>query len=160
MAVDRDQALLVQISPLTVEVERGRLRFFAQSIGETDPIYTDLETALAAGHRDLPVPPTFFFSLSLERRPEPFAYLVELGVDMNHILHGEQAFEYHQMAYAGDTLTLTEAVTDASVKRGGAMSLITRTTEVHRGDEHIATCRTIIVALHPENEPIQEAVSA
>lgn len=160
MAVDRDRALAVPFEPLDVEVERGRLRFFAHSIGETDPVYSDLEAARNAGHRDLPVPPTFFFSLSLERRPGPFGYLVELGVDMNHILHGEQQFEYHAMAYAGDTLTLVEAVTDVAVKRGGAMTLITRTTEVHRGDAHLATCRTVIVALHPDHQPEKEVVPA
>ena len=38
--------------------------FFAAAIGETDPVYTDLDAARAAGHRDLPVPPTFLFASS------------------------------------------------------------------------------------------------
>jgi hypothetical protein len=34
----------------------------------------DVAAARAAGHRDLPVPPTFFFSLTLEG-DSPFGYL-------------------------------------------------------------------------------------
>ena len=147
MAVDRDHALAVELAPVTVEVERGRLRFFAHSIGETDPVYSDVATAREAGYRDLPVPPTFFFSLSLER-PEPMGYLAELGVDLLHILHGEQVFEYHAMAYAGDTLTLHERISDVVSKRAGAMDLITKQTEVRRGSELIATCSIVTVALH------------
>ena len=40
----------------TAEVEKGRLKFFAKAIGETDPIYTDEAAALAAGYRALPAP--------------------------------------------------------------------------------------------------------
>jgi hypothetical protein len=147
MAVDRDRALATEFPPLTVDVERGRLRFFAQSIGETDPVYLDVGAARAAGHPDLPVPPTFFFSLSLER-PRGLEYLAEAGADLRHILHGEQSFGYYAMAYAGDSLVLHERITDVVAKRGGAMDLITKQTEVYRGSELVASCQMVIVALH------------
>ena len=41
----------------TVEVEKGRLRFFAKVIGETNPIYTDEAEARDAGYASLPTPP-------------------------------------------------------------------------------------------------------
>ncbi|MDO8773368.1 MAG: MaoC family dehydratase N-terminal domain-containing protein [Burkholderiaceae bacterium] len=47
-------------------IERQRLRFFARAIGETDPVYTDVEAARAAGYADLPAPPTFLFSADLD----------------------------------------------------------------------------------------------
>ncbi len=50
-------------------MERGRLRMFAAAIGETDPIYTDVEAARAAGHPDLPVPPTFSLRTRVWSRP-------------------------------------------------------------------------------------------
>mgnify|MGYP006188918339 FL=1 len=50
------------------EVEKGRLRFFAKAIGETDPIYTDEAAAREAGHRSLPVPPSFLTCLEAEGR--------------------------------------------------------------------------------------------
>ncbi len=46
--------------PFDVEVEKGRLRLFAKAVGEDDPIYVDEQAAKAAGHRSLPVMPTFF----------------------------------------------------------------------------------------------------
>ena len=50
----------------TLEIEKGRLRFFAKSIGETDPIYTDETAAKAAGYTSLPAPPTFIFAAELD----------------------------------------------------------------------------------------------
>ena len=49
--------------PQTVDVEKGRLRFFAKAIGETDPVYTDEAAAKAAGYKSLPAPPTFALCL-------------------------------------------------------------------------------------------------
>ena len=37
----------------TVEVEKGRLRFFAKAIGETNPVYFDEISAQAAGYPSL-----------------------------------------------------------------------------------------------------------
>ena len=82
----------------------GRLRFFAKAIGETNPVYTDVDAAQAAGHRDLPVPPTFLFGIELDS-PDPFGWLSGIGVDLRRVLHGEQSFTYHSPAYAGDVLT-------------------------------------------------------
>ena len=47
-----------EFTPFTVDVEKGRLKFFAQAIGETNPIYTDETAAQAAGYKALPAPPT------------------------------------------------------------------------------------------------------
>ncbi len=41
----------------TVEVEKGRLRFIAKAIGETNPIYTDEAAARDAGYASLSVHP-------------------------------------------------------------------------------------------------------
>lgn len=147
--IDADEARALEFAPLDVDVERGRLRLFATAIGQTDPVYTDVDAARAAGHRDLPVPPTYFFSLGLDMA-EPFAYLVGLGVDLNTVLHGEQSFEYHRLAYAGDRLTLRDRVTDVYSKRGGALEFLVKQTDVTRGDERVATCSTVLVVRHAE----------
>ena len=59
-----------RLAPFTVDVEPGRLRFFAKATGHDDPVYGDEEAARAAGHPGLPVPPTFFFCLEMES-PNP-----------------------------------------------------------------------------------------
>lgn len=129
MAIDRAAALALELDALEVEVERGPLRFFARAVGESRPEYVDVAAARAAGYRDLPVPPTYFFSLELQA-PDPFGFLDALGVEMTRILHGEQTFEYVGDACAGDVLTLTPRIVDVVSKKGGAMELVTKQTTV------------------------------
>lgn len=96
-----DPAVIGSRTPVfSTEAERGRLRFFAQACGQTDPVYSDLRAAEAAGHRDLPVPPTFLFCLEMDN-PDRARFLTELGVDVRTVLHGGQEFTYHATAYAG-----------------------------------------------------------
>jgi acyl dehydratase len=147
--IDVEAATSLHFAPLTFDVERGRLRSFARAIGETDPVYRDVEVARAAGLRDLPVPPTFIFSMSLEAE-EPLGYLTSLGVDLRFILHGEQRFDYHQMTFAGDRLTLQDRITDVYLKRAGAMEFVVKKTTVHRDDELVATAETTVIVRHPE----------
>ncbi|MFE6921855.1 MaoC family dehydratase N-terminal domain-containing protein [Nocardia sp. NPDC057663] len=149
MAVDIERALALTLPTFTVDVERGRLRLFARVIGETDPVYTEVEAARAAGHPDLPVPPTFFFSLILESL-SPFGYFDELDIDLRRVLHGEQTFDYFAMAYAGDTIEISERVVDVTVKRGGALEFVTKETEFRRGTELLAKATNVAVVRNPE----------
>ncbi|SEL79426.1 MaoC family dehydratase N-terminal domain-containing protein [Streptacidiphilus jiangxiensis] len=145
-----DPAVIGSRSPQhSQEVERGRLRFFAHATGQADPVHTDLEAAKAAGHRDLPVPPTFLFCLDMDN-PRRGDFLAGLGVDVRTVLHGGQKFEYHAQAYAGDTLTFATEVVDVYAKRGGALEFIVRATEVTRDGELIATLTGTIVVRDPK----------
>jgi N-terminal half of MaoC dehydratase len=150
MYIDRERALKHRIAPMAFDVERGRLRFFAKTIGLTDPVYHDLDAARRAGHRDLPVPPTFLGnSLELEL-PNPLGWLAELGGDLTKTTHAEQAFIYHTMAYAGDSLMLHRRVVDVYTKKGGALEFVVKQTDVRRGDETLAEIRFVIALRHPE----------
>ncbi|MCL2781506.1 MAG: MaoC family dehydratase N-terminal domain-containing protein [Actinomycetia bacterium] len=130
----------------TLLISRSRLRFFAKATGQTDPVYTDLDAAQRAGHRDLPVPPSFFTAIALEH-PDPFAWMAELGIDLRTVLHGSQEFTYHRMAYAGDELTSTPTITDIYDKRGGALQFIVRTARFTNQDAELVAdaVETIIV---------------
>lgn len=126
-------------------VEKGRLRFFAKAIGQTDPVYTDEAAAQAAGHPGLPVPPTFFFCLEMES-PDPAAIRKLLGLDYRRVLHGEQGFTYHRMAYAGDVLTFEQRIEDIYDKKGGALEFVVRQTRVsNQRGEHVADLRSVTV---------------
>lgn len=133
----------------TTSAERGRLRFFAEATGQQDPVYTDLDAAQAAGHADLPIPPTFFFCLEMDN-PRRHRFLADLGVDVRTILHGGQRFSYHAPAYAGDLLTFWTEVTDVSSKKGGALQFIVRDTHVSRAGEPVATLTSTIVVRDPK----------
>jgi len=144
-------AVGTELAPLTATIERGRLRFFAEAIGETDPTYTDLDAAVEAGYPDLPVPPTFLFGLKLDG-PDPFGWIRELGIDMRYVLHGTQRFTYSSMAFAGDEVTFRPRIAEVFDKRGGALEFVTLETTVTRGDEPVATLGETIVVRHPELE--------
>jgi acyl dehydratase len=133
------------LAPFSVEVEKGRLRFFAKATGQADPVYTDEAAARAAGHPGLPVPPTFFFCLEMES-PNPAAIRELLGMDYRTLLHGEQGFTYHRMAYAGDTLTFGQRIDDIYDRKGGALEFVVRKTRVtNQRDELVAELRCVTV---------------
>lgn len=149
MAVDTG-AIGTELPPTTMTADLGRLQFFANAIGETDPVYRDVGSAQAAGHPTLPVPPTFLFGIELEN-PEPFGWLAEIGVDLRNILHGEQSFDYRSMAYAGDTLIARPWITDVYSKKGGALEFIVKQTSVSRTDgTPIADLTSVIVVRNQE----------
>ena len=133
------------LAPFSTEVEKGRLRLFAKATGQTDPVYTDEAAARAAGHPALPVPPTFFFCLEMEA-PNPAAIRELLGMDYRRILHGEQGFSYHAMAYAGDTLTFAQRIEDIYAKKNGALEFVVRKTRVtNQRGEPVADMRCTTV---------------
>ncbi|WP_342625545.1 MaoC family dehydratase N-terminal domain-containing protein [Pseudomonas alkylphenolica] len=130
----------------TAEVEKGRLRFFAKAIGETDPLYTDESAARAAGYKSLPVPPTFLMCLESEGRDTDHIVQSIFGFDLGRILHAEQGFVYHRMAFAGDVLTFDTRVVDVYEKKGGALTFVVQQTRVTNQDgEHIADIRSSLV---------------
>jgi acyl dehydratase len=134
-----------ELPPFQVDVEKGRLRFFAKATGQDDPVYFDEAAARAAGHPSLPVPPTFFFCLEMEA-PNPAAMRELLGIDYRRILHGEQGFTYHRMAHAGDTLTFRQRIADIYDKKGGALEFVVRLTTVHnQHGEPVADVRCVTV---------------
>lgn len=153
MYINPEQAKKLRIPSLTIEVERGRLRLFAKAIGQTNPIYFDLNAAREAGHRDLPVPLTYLgHALELEY-PNPLGWLASLGADLANGLHAEQSFEYYETAYAGDILTLKRQVTDVFTKRNGRLEFIAKTTTVMREEAKIADIISVIAIQHPEASP-------
>jgi acyl dehydratase len=124
--------------------EAGRLRFFAKATGETNPVYFDEAAARDAGHPGLPLPPTFLFSLEFERPDN--AWRDEIGIELPRILHGEQTFTYHRLAYAGEALLFESRIADIYDKKAGALEFVVRETRVTnpRG-ELVADLRSVIV---------------
>lgn len=141
-----DKRFIGHVLPaFSTQVEAGRLRFFAKATSQTDPIYSDEAAARAAGHPALPVPPTFLFCLEMES-PNPAAVRDLLGMDYRYLLHGEQGFTYHAMAYAGDVLTFKQRIEDIYDKKGGALEFVVRKTDVsNQRGEPVAELRFVTV---------------
>lgn len=125
--------------------EAGQLRFFAKATGQTDPIYLDEVAARAAGHPGLPLPPTFLFSLTVLNQP-PATWRDEIGIKLERVLHGEQSFTFHRMAYAGEALRFEAHIADIYDKRNGALEFVVNETQVTNGrGERVAEFRSVLV---------------
>ncbi len=134
--------------PCTLEVEKGRLRMFAHAIGETDPVYRFEAAARAAGHPNLPVPPTFLFCLEMDR-PDPYGWFNDVGIPLPKILHAEQQFTYHRMAYAGDLLTFNAEITDIYDKKGGLLEFVMQLNRItNQAAELVAEFNRTLVIRH------------
>lgn len=133
-------------APVRASVEPGRLRFFLDTIGESNPVFRDPEAAGAAGYDGMPVPPTYLFCLEMMDAANPFAFLEELGIDLARVLHGEQSFTYHAPVTVGDVLTFASTVTDVAEKKGGALTIVDVATRVSNQDGvHVADATRAIV---------------
>jgi hypothetical protein len=121
--------------PVTVQVERGRIRFLAQVLGFTDPIHNDVDAARAAGHPDLVAPPSFVQVVDgaaneeLRRRGEPTASAT-IGSDVRYLLHGEERYLVEGLLYAGDEVEVSTTVLNFFDKKGGAMEFVELETAV------------------------------
>jgi acyl dehydratase len=153
MYVDREQALSLELEPIHVDVERGRLRLFAKAVGETNPVYTDVAAARAAGHPDLPAPPSFLGNAVELDISDPLHWMSAVGIDTTSTLHGEQSIVYHSMVYAGDNLVLNRRIVDVYTKKGGALEFVVKRTDIMRGEELVAEAYCSIAVLHPEARP-------
>ncbi|MBI5128698.1 MAG: MaoC family dehydratase N-terminal domain-containing protein [Rhodopseudomonas palustris] len=136
-----------RFTPVTAQVEPGRLRYFFETLGETNSVYRDAAAAKAAGYKGIPIPPTYLFCLEMLDNEKPFEFLTALDIDLGKVLHGEQSFTYHAPVVVGDTLTFSSRVAGVADKKGGAMTLIVVETAVTNQDGvHVAdTARTIVV---------------
>jgi acyl dehydratase len=99
-------------APLTLDIERGHIRRFAEAIGDPNPIYYDEAAARDAGYPRIPAPPTFAIAL---RPNDPRA---GIDIDWTKLLHGEQELILHRPILAGDRVTLVGRIADAQVKQG------------------------------------------
>lgn len=120
-------------------VEPGRLRFFLETIGETNPAY------LAEGEA-VGVPPTYLFCLEMMDARDPFAFLRLMDIDLGSVLHGDQSFEYHVPVRIGDRLTFRSRVDDVFDRKGGALTFVVQSTSVeNQSGEAVATLRRTVV---------------
>lgn len=109
MTTDRpliDPALIGSTSePLTIEVERGAIRDFAQAIGDPNPSYLSGEIA----------PPTF---------PTTFRVAIPgLNLPPARVLHGGEEYTYERPIRGGDRITCVRRIVDTYVKQGNSGTL-------------------------------------
>jgi acyl dehydratase len=132
MAVNTD-VIGKTFAPATYAVGREKIREYAHAVGESDPLYLDVDAARAAGYADVVAPPMFAVVYSLPA-VWPALFDEEVGIDFAHMVHGGQAFEWGPLVVAGDEITTTASLKDASERRGNDFFVFESVSLNHRGE--------------------------
>lgn len=125
MSVNPDLAGRRYELPEPYLVGREHVRSFAKAVLATSPAHLELAAARAAGYPDLVAPHTFPAVLQDAGMQ---LFLADSGIELSHIVHGEESFEYVRPIVAGDELSATLEI--ASVKMLGSNAMITAETAV------------------------------
>ena len=124
-------------------VGREKVREFSRAVFATSPLNHDVAAATAAGYADIVAPPTFAIVLQ-QLTLDQLVAVPDSGIDMTHIVHGEQRFAYTRPIVAGDELTATLAVT--SIKTLGGNAMVTAETAIaDAAGQHVVTATSVLV---------------
>ena len=143
MAV-RVEAIGKTYAPLTYAVGREKVREYASAVGETNPLYLDVDAARDAGHADVVAPPMF---AAVYQAPSitPAMFDPDVGIDFSRIVHGAQEFEWGPLVVAGDEITSTATVKDIHERGGMGFYVFEVDSDNQRGDRICTGTWTTIV---------------
>ena|SRR5436305_255571 len=126
-----------RFDPTTYAVGREKVREYASAVGETNPLYLDVDAARQAGYADVVAPPMFTVVYS-SRSLVPALFDPEVGMDFSRMVHGSQEFRWGPLVVAGDEITTTARVADIS-ERGGMGFYVFETESVNDRGEAVCT---------------------
>jgi acyl dehydratase len=118
-------------------VGREKIREYAHAVGETNPLYLDVEAARAAGYADVVAPPMFAVVYA-GRAITPALFDPEVGIDFARMLHAGQEFEWGPVVVAGDEITTTTTVAEIG-ERAGMGSFVFRTESQNERGQTVCT---------------------
>ncbi|NEE00277.1 MaoC family dehydratase N-terminal domain-containing protein [Phytoactinopolyspora halotolerans] len=133
--------------PQPYEVSREKVREFAEAIGDTNPVYVDVEAAKEASHDDVVAPPTFVMIPVMRG----FDILMEdLGIEYARVVHVDQYFNYSRPLVVGDRLETTTTL-DA-IRQVAGNDLLTIRNDVHDAARaHVCTAQATLLIRPEEN---------
>jgi len=133
-----------EIAPFEFPIERGKIREFADAIGDDNPLCRDSTYASKTPYGRIIAPPTFTRT-QVFWRSGPSNYEIA-GLDQRFVLHGEEEYEYFYPIFAGDVLTCSIKIVDAyekEGKRGGKMTFVVFESTFHNEKgERVLVCRS------------------
>ena len=109
--------------PIEFDVEKQRVKFFSKVTGQTDPVYFDEKAAQEKGYPSLLTPPTFLTTVGHEQK-NPYQYLDDLSISIQHILHAGQKFKYYKLVFAGEKIKMESKIKDMYEKKNGNLKFI------------------------------------
>jgi len=135
-------AIGVESEPTVYEIERSSIRRWAESIGDSNPLYTDEAYAKSKGYRSLVAPPGFIAQ---------YAFPVKVGgggggfkSPFSRNLNGGNEYEFFNPIQAGDTISATRklaSLKERSGKMGTMLIVVMETTYTNQDGEVVAKAR-------------------
>jgi len=132
MAV-KTEAIGKRYEPTTYAVGREKIREYASAVGETNPLYFDVEAARSAGYADVVAPPMFAVVYSA-RAVAPALFDPDVGINFAMMVHGSQEFRWGPLVVAGDEITTTGTVKDVSQRGDMGFYVFESVSENQRGE--------------------------
>ena len=133
---DRKTLLDMSLPPVTMAVEKGHIRRFAEAIGDSNPLWLD-ETA-----GGVIAPPTFLRTMITEAPAppelEPFPQMLDGGSD----------WTYTEFVKPGDVITAVTrfaSVNQRNIAVGSAVFLLLETTYTNQRGEAVAKQRNTLI---------------
>jgi acyl dehydratase len=123
--------------PVTYAVGREKVREYAYAVGETNPVYLDLDAARAAGYADLVAPPMFAVVYSAAALA-PALFDPAVGIDFARMVHGGQEFVWGVPVVAGDEVETTATV-ESIAERGEMTFFVFRSASENQRGETVCT---------------------
>ena len=127
---------------VTETVEKGHVRFFAEAIGDPNPLWSDELHARQSRFRGLVAPPTFLRAFALVTIEIP-----QLA-EFSNILDSGSVWEYGESVLVGDTITTSSRVVNLmqrNLSLGPALFLVLETTYRNQFKELAAKERSTLI---------------
>src|SRR5436305_966306 len=118
--------------PTSYAVGREKIREYAAAVGETNPLYFDVDAAREAGYADVVAPPMFAVVYG-GRSVGPAILDPEVGINFAMMVHASQEFVWGPLVIAGDEVTTTTSVKDIFDRGGMTVYVFETVSENQRG---------------------------
>lgn len=137
-----------KLDPYSITVERGKIKEFCLAIGETNPLYFDIEVARKAGYDDIPIPLTFQTSFMFWGYPKIWDDMRALGIDTDRLLHLKEEYTFIKQVVAGMEVM---AVAEISDVKTGKMEMATFKTVYKTTDGQDLIAAEMSIVIRPED---------
>ena len=127
------QAVGKTYEPTLYAVGREKIKEYARAVGETDPVYLDVEAARAAGYSDVVAPPMFAVVYSAPSVGPPI-FDPEIELNFAMMVHGGQEFEWGPLVVAGDEITTAVSLAEVSERIGMTFYVLASQSRNQRGE--------------------------
>ncbi len=140
----KTEAIGKSYEPVVYAVGREKIREYAAAVGETNPLYHDVEAARAAGYADVVAPPMFVVVYA-SRAVGPALFDPDVDMNFAMMVHGAQEFRWGSLVVAGDEITTIASVKDISDRRGMGFYVFESVSTNQRGENVCTATWTNIV---------------